>query len=160
MRTARSIDRISLVSAMHTPLPRMPPCHACPPPHLPAMHAPCHACPPPPTMHTPPPPCMPLAMHAPLPCAPPCLHTPLCHACPPSATHVPPLVDSTHTCKAHNHSQTLFAGGNKNAAVTATRCQYPGLGRPPCEQADASENMYLPLWSVITKQYHWYLSIL
>ena len=59
--------------AMHTPRPRMPPCHTHPLPCLPppATHAclPCHAYP---LGHTcPPRPCTPPVTHAPLPCIPP-----------------------------------------------------------------------------------------
>ena len=72
-------------SAMHYPLPCMPPamhtpCHACPLPHM----LPCRACPP--AMHTPLPHMAPLchahppAMHALLPCM------------PPAATHASPTI--------------------------------------------------------------------
>ena len=83
MRTVRCSDRISCrisFTSMHTPLPYISPCHACPLAHTPtAMHTLCHACP----RHTCPLPCMPLCHVHPTtqPCTHLAIHSP-CHAYP------------------------------------------------------------------------------
>ena len=85
MRTVRCSGRLSChaylsFTSMHTPMPHISPCHACPLPHMPtAMHTSCHACP----HHTCPCHTCPLQCIPPPPCTPnnPAMHT-SCHTRP------------------------------------------------------------------------------
>ena len=125
------------------PQPRMPPCHACPPPnhkcplphtppshtHLPATHAPCHA-------H--PPPCIPL------PCTRP-PHTPPPRMPPPPCT--PPPCEQNHSRRPWKHILAV-ADGNKNLGSLSNRTNLR-----------KDERLYFvkqPLKTESTARYHWF----